>query len=422
MGSPEDCRAGLKSADPAQRLRSVWQLGELYPQAKEAIPLLQGAVRDQDADVRGTAAEALGKVGAVHREAVAALVPLLQAQDHTDFRARVAYALGRAGPNSVVAIRPLVGVIEGKDAHASWAAILSLGEIGPQSPLVLPALEASLKDPSAANRFVAAWALGHIGSRASAAIPALQRLQDDPHPLAVQTARWALDEIEPQRFAFEPVRAARFQKPEPRTLELMRGGISSGDRVSRLDALWEAGELGPGGAELIPDLSSALRDPDPELRGAAAESMGKIGWGSPVAVDALAEELSDERSPVRAQVAYALGWIGPEAQRAFPALVRFCRKFEGFSHKQIEARWAAACALGLLRLPGNGPIEEFIRLLSDPESDVRFIAAESLGYLGPRAASAAAALQTAAEDPHLTVRRRAYWALDEIARLEEVPM
>ena len=416
--------AGLKSADAAQRLRSAWQLGELDPQAKGAIPLLRGAVRDEDADVRGTAAEALGKIGAFHREAVAALIPLLGMPDRTDFRARVAYALGRSGPNAVEAIPSLVNLIEDKDAHASWAALLSLGEIGPQSPQVLPALESPLKEASAAHRFVAAWALGHIGAKASAAAPALQRLRDDLHPLVAETARWALGEIEPQQFSFESVKPARLPEPEPRSMELLRSRLSSGGRVGRLAALWEAGELGPGAAALVGDLILVLRDPESELQGAAAESLGKIGWGSSMAVDALAKELSNERSTVRAQVAYALGWTGPAARRAVPALVRFCRDLEGFAHKQIEARWAAACALGLLRLAEDGLTEEFIRLLSDPESDVRFIAAESLGYLGPRAASAVEALQTAAQDPHLTVRRRGRWALGKIRAItgEEVPM
>jgi HEAT repeat protein len=414
VGSCDSSLAGLKSADAVQRLRSAWQLGELHPAAKEAIPPLREAVRDEDADVRGSAAEALGKIGAVHREAVAALIPLLEAVDSTDFRARVAYALGRAGPNSVEAIPSLVALVEDRDAHASWAALLALGEIGPQSPRVLPALTFATKDPAAAQRFVAAWALGHIGGQASAAAPALEQLQEDLQPLVAETALWALSEIEPRRFAFGPPRAARPQEPRPQVLESVRSGISSADRASRLGALWGAGELGPAAAALIPELIPFLRGPDPELQGAAAESLGKIGWGSPGAVDALAQELGNERSFVRAQIAYAIGWMGPAAGRAVPALVRFCRELEGFTHKQIEARWAAACALGLLRLPVDGLVEEFVRLLADPESDVRFMAAESLGYQGPRAASAAAALQTAAGDPHFTVRSRARWALDKI--------
>jgi HEAT repeat protein len=416
--SYEDVRAGLKSAETVRRLRSAWQLGELFPSSQEAIPLLQGAVGDEDGDVRGTAAEALGKIGATHQEAVAILLPLLASPDATDFRARVAYALGRAGPNSAGGIRSLVEVIEGRDSHARWAALLSLGEIGPQSSEVLPVLGVALKDLSSAHRFVAAWALGHIGNQASAIVPALERLQDDLHPLVAQTARWALGEIEPLRHPFEPVRNARFPKPDSQAIESMRGTISDGDRASRLDALWRAGDLAPGAGALIPELARLLCDPDPEFQGAAAESLGKIGWGSAAAIKALADKLSDESSPIRAQVAYALGWMGPEARRAIPALMCFFRASAGFTHKQLEARWAAACTLGFLRLPEPRLIEEFIRMLSDPESDVRFIAAESLGCLGRKAASASAALQQATADPHFTVRRRALRALEKI-RLSE---
>jgi HEAT repeat protein len=180
--------------------------------------------------------------------------------------------------------------------------------------------------------------------------------------------------------------------------------------------------LGPGGASLVPDLIRLLRDPDPEFQGAAAESLGKIGWADAAAIEALAEKLSEESSPIRAQAAYALGWMGPKARGAVPALLRFYWASAGFAHKQLEARWAAACTLGFLRLPEGSLIEEFTRMLADPESDIRFIAAESLGCLMPQAASAEAALRKAAEDPHLTVRRRANWALDKIRDNREVPM
>jgi HEAT repeat protein len=419
LESYENVRAELGSREPVQRLHSVWRLGELYPAARESIPLLRSALADEDGDVRGTAAEALGKIGAVHPEAVAVLVPLLARRDATDFRARVAYALGRSGPNAAEALEALVAVIEGQDSHARWSALLSLGEIGPGGPAVLPALREALKDHSAGHRFVAAWALGHIGSRAAANVSALEALQDDLQPLVAQTACWALSEIEPRRFRFEQVQAAP-RKPEPQAIESARKAVLEGARASRLDALWEVGDLGPGGAPLVADLIRLLHDLDPEFQAAAAESLGKIGWEDAAAVKALAEKLSEEGSPIRAQAAYALGWMGTEAGSAIPALLRFFRASAGFAHKQLEARWAVACTLGFLRVPSL--VEEFTRLLADPESDVRFIAAENIGCLRPQEASVKAALQRAAKDPHLTVRRRARWALNKIGYNREVPM
>jgi HEAT repeat protein len=402
----------VRSGSSQERLEAVWCLGELFPGEARCLPVLESALSDPDADVRGTAAEALGKLGAQLAEAVAVLVRAAEVEEATDFRARVVYAFGRCGPAAAPAVPCLVDMVRGRDGHASWAALWSLGEIGPRRPEVLSTLQFGLESTAAANRFVAAWALGHAGEPARPAAAGLRNIAADVHPLVRETAHWALGEILGEAEAFPAERpAAQAGSAE---LASLAHELSDSRRPVRLAAAWRAGELGPPGAALAPELRQILSETDPELQGAAAESLGKVGHGSPEVAMLLADRLADGACPVRAQIAYALGWMGEAAHGAVGKILSFFHASAGVSHRQIEARWAAACTLGLLRFRDPGLVGELIAMLGDPESDVRFMAAESLGYLGHTAVGAVPALRAAAADLHWTVRSRAAWALARV--------
>ena len=62
--------------------------------AKDAVPALMQALKDQDEWVRGNAARALGWIGSGAKDAVPALIQALQDQD-AQVRFAAAYALGQ---------------------------------------------------------------------------------------------------------------------------------------------------------------------------------------------------------------------------------------------------------------------------------------------------------------------------------------
>ena len=69
-----DCRRVLHLIDlikhhPAERAYAIEQLGSISASA-EAVPFLIEALRDDDGDLRGSAAMALGKIGTAAAEAV----------------------------------------------------------------------------------------------------------------------------------------------------------------------------------------------------------------------------------------------------------------------------------------------------------------------------------------------------------------
>ena len=76
------------------------------------------------------------------------------------------------------------------------------------------------------------------------------------------------------------------------------------------------------GAEAVPALIAALRDPDAPVRLQAARALSRIGPEAAPAVPALTAALSDHDVLVRRNAARALGQIGPAAKHAVPELIR----------------------------------------------------------------------------------------------------
>ena len=83
--------------------------------------------------------------------------------------------------------------------------------------------------------------------------------------------------------------------------------------------------MGAKAAPAVPQLITALSDPNNYVRSPAAAALGAIGTPGIDAVHALAERLlsKNEDGFVLASVAYALGEIGPAAREALPALRQF---------------------------------------------------------------------------------------------------
>jgi HEAT repeat protein len=140
----------------------------------------------------------------------------------------------------------------------------------------------------------------------------------------------------------------------------------------------------------LPDLVSALRDPDTEVRAAAAWSIGAASGGrepagAEAALPRLAEALRDEQETVRAAAARALGALGPKAKAAAPSLLAV------LDDTRANVRAAAALALARMEL-SPGAVPGLVHSLGSPDDYVRGFAAWSLGNLGPAAEGAVPAL------------------------------
>lgn len=207
----------------------VRALGELGQAGKEAVPVLTELLDDDHPLVRRAAEEALAKMGVDTDDAIGKLLLILSdADEHLQTRAKAARALGQSGPAAKEAIPALIDIL---DHEQHWVirgpAARALGMFGPEAKEAVPALiravndEHPWADPAAAAaavgmpapvpahqlvvlrnkqdgvRSTAAWSLGQIGRAAKAALPALENALLDENERIRSTAEEALKKIDP---------------------------------------------------------------------------------------------------------------------------------------------------------------------------------------------------------------------------------
>jgi HEAT repeat protein len=242
--------------------------GELGPAAKEAVSLLEQALRDKDYAIKYSARDALGKIG---RPAVDALVAALHDADEL-VRWCAAWALRDAGPQAAAAVPALLEATADRSERVRLLAVEALGEIGPPARAALPHLERLLADKVAEVQLLVAAALLQIGG-------------DQRRPWARLTA-----------------------------------ALKHKDRAIRFRAVWCLGRVARKAKAALPVLLSALEDKDDSVLSHVYHALAELGPPAEVAVPALLPALKDERAAVRAGAAAVLRWVGREAQAAVGAL------------------------------------------------------------------------------------------------------
>ena len=136
-----------------------------------------------------------------------------------------------------------------------------------------------------------------------------------------------------------------------------------------------------GSPQAIPALLECLTDPDTDVRWRAVEALGRLG--SPQAVPAILERLTDLDTVVRRKAAQALGQLG--SPQAIPAIL------ERLTDQDADVRWSAAEALG--RLGNLQAVPALLERLKDTDHNVRRATLFALGKIDlARAQEAATAV------------------------------
>ena len=440
----------LSASDAARRVEAAWRLGEICDPSSTIIASLKGALHDPEPSVRGAAAEALGRIGCLAAEAVTPIVQLLERETDEMGRARCIFALGRAGKNASQVVPTLLELLRRDKTHAYDTALWALAEIGIYTPEVTEQISRGLDKDLSDQRWGAAKALGLIGRDASSAVPRLLTSLQDVHPLVRELSAWALGEIGsaaesalPSLHAlsetdpcpeishraifsaalisggltgdgvFESEPAGAAEEPDRiRRAEQYLEQIENQDPVVQQDCIRAIGELGPPVVKIIPELLTLLKNE--HLQGGAALAVAKIGVTSMQASTALVSLLQQARPQMLAALDWAVGLVGPRAVEAIPYLRQQLRDYAGSEHRNLEIRYHAAWALARVDYLGKQVVPDLIASLADEDSDVRAMSAENLGYIGPAAGQAEAALEVLKKDNHPIVRSRAVWALKRI--------
>lgn len=290
----------LFSAEDQLRITLIHNLGEIGGTNEEIVPIILGALRDTNGEIRATAKSAI-QWGCLTEAANASTGALLGALKDSDeeVSSSAAHLLGLIMGENVKVIPALIKYLGDPDAKTRARAIgLLIKPVGER--VATPRLIEALDSTNALVRGAAARILGTYGTVAGAAVPKLAELVKEENEQDTQirySAAEALWRIDQQLRPLIPFRIAE--------LKHEREGV-------RWDAASFLGERGPEAACAVPILAEMLRnDSRSRLRAKAATTLGQIGPQAKAAIPALKQALQDENKNVRDAAAEALKQIDP---------------------------------------------------------------------------------------------------------------
>lgn len=218
-------------------------LGKVGASNPVAAVAILGAMRDPDPHVRNVAAAAMPKAGVVPDAGVPALIKLIgedrqpvplralseyRSAAHPaltllaeilanreldeETRWNAARTIGKVGPTATAAIPALVAALQDEAATVREHAAEALGDIGPNAGEAVGALASVLTDRATRVRRDAVRSLGQIGATARPAVPEIKRLLHDPEPVVRKAAEETLRAIAPEEL---PAPATKGTKPIP---------------------------------------------------------------------------------------------------------------------------------------------------------------------------------------------------------------
>lgn len=173
----------LRDLSPAVRQRAIEALGYFGPKAVPA--LVQSFKGDANAEVRISAAGALGSLGSAATDAGP---PLIEASSASEprIRAAAAVALGKLGPDVKGSVPALIKGLKDPETLVRVTSVQALGDLGAAAKDAVPALVELLKDGNTSVQQATLRALGKLGPVATEAAPELRRLVADDRAKALR--------------------------------------------------------------------------------------------------------------------------------------------------------------------------------------------------------------------------------------------
>jgi HEAT repeat protein len=397
--------------DAEKRGKAAVSLGEMGPAARNAVPALLDAVKDNGSYrgpgfllwrsqlyVADDAAQALVKIGGP--EAVAGLAKLLSNSDY-QVAPRAAKALGEMGPQARAATPSLLAILDRSNQGQSLEALDVLEKIGiepgtAEAQQAIPVLQKQFQNTprtSVDHRLRAIRLFHRLAPDDRSPIPALIEVLSDNHGNRNEQVLAALKEFGAESVA--PLVHAVKDREEP---------VCTGAR-------WALSQYPPD--QIIPLLQQLLTDANPTTRAAGAEALEGFGPKAAAAVVGLQPLLSDQDDLVRLEAAKALWAIDRQAQTCFPILVA------GLQSENQAVRQEAEQALQQIGPKDKWAVEPLSAALQDKDQRVRFEAAKALWAIDRQTQSCFSILVAGLKSEDQAVRQEAEQALQRIGPKDE---
>lgn len=280
----------LRGKAPVDRVRAAKDLGRLGWLARDAMPALVAALKDEDAKVREAAAQAVGQMGP---DALPALTTMLTHHDKY-VRRNAVWAMGKLGPLARTALRDLCHALKDPDPRTASGAAQALGNMGADGADAVSPLAEAMRGTNIVLCRLAAKALSQIGSPALATL--IAHLQhSDPFvrgesalalgwmgPTAKSAVAFLAQVVRGPR-AFDE-QSASSKKPSDSvfssraTPPVVAAPDASGSAEDncRVFAAQALGRIGPAAARAVSDLQEVTQTGSTALRAAAEQAIQMI--------------------------------------------------------------------------------------------------------------------------------------------------
>jgi HEAT repeat protein len=424
------------------RVNAALALQEAWPdETAKAVSALIAMLQDRDNSLRWSAVDCLAAVDQEARKHVPEIAALLK-HKQSDVRLAAAVALILLVPDSNSAAADLAALLRDPEPRVRVYGCTALGAIGPEAKAFAPDLAALLNDKDSEVRSAAAWALGELPPLPVGRVEdAVKMMRENAHniranalfvlrrsgPEAIAAARkellGLLKNTDPAMRIWAIKSLSETWVEDKRNLPAIID-LQKDDEIDvRLAAVAAMCKLDPAGQEISPVLSKLLKGGDSRVRDFTVEALADIHPPIKSALPDLIACLRDSDVRVRRSAARAIGEFGPDAKSAIPELVNLI----GRPHEQMNPRYpemndhdvalmtigklgpetgaevvklaqsqdridriGAAQALSSIENGKNDKavVSELIKMLKDPDGEVRINAINSVWSFGPDAKAA----------------------------------
>ncbi len=321
---------------------------------------------------------------------------------HEDWRVRLKSVSSLGMERTEDSVKALLGAVNDENEMVRNEILPALGNIGALAREAIPYLMEKLDAPDLAVRRGAVFSLGKIGTYAHMAIDKMISMVPGAEPELHSSIAWALSIISLEEM--EKL-VGELENPNPEI------------RAAVAEALGRAAR----DAELcVPALIPHLKDPEMQVRAHSAKALGNMRAAKKAeeAVPALIATLTDEDPEVAWLASEALrkiatdealeAWMNFEPEGSVPKLIKQLK------NKDKVFRADAAKALRDLGAEAKDAVDALAGAMRDQMWNVKSFSAEALSRIGPDAAEAVPALQRAIPDPDPRVRKSVCLALGKI--------